>query len=320
MIHLPEDIKSLLQQNRYCWLVTGGGGFIGSHLVEHLLDFGQDVVCLDKHTGHADLFRDHPSFSFIQGDICDEALCLKACGGVDIVLHHAAIGSVPRSFAEPALVDRVNVGGFINMMQAAHEKGSKRFIYASSSAVYGDYTEEPNQEDQPVKPLSPYAVGKYANELYAQTLGTAWGLETIGFRYFNIYGPRQDPAGAYAAVIPKWIESLQQEREVKIFGDGSALRDFCFVGDVVAANIIAALTPSAKALNEVYNIGMGQSISLLELLSELKPILAANVEVVHDDAREGDIRISRADVSKAEKLLGFEAITNVRAGLNYTNS
>ena len=234
---------------------------------------------------------------------------------MDFVLHQAAIGSVPRSFDEPDFVDRVNVGGFVNMMRAAKDAGTKRFVYASSSAVYGDCTQEPNREDQPLRPLSPYAVGKYTNELYAQTLGAHWGLQTVGFRYFNIFGPRQDPAGAYAA-IPKWMEALRNGEDIMIFGDGLAERDFCYVGDVAAVNILAALSENTEIAGQVYNVGTGQSVTLLSLLERLKAQINPGAAHHHKDARTGDIAISRADVSKLEQDLGFSAKTSLDDGIS----
>jgi len=289
------------------------------------LQLNQNVVGLDdlsacgsknldilQHSLSSDCWE---KFTFIKGDIRDSKICVKACQNADYVLHHAAIGSVPKSMEDPAFVDSVNVGGFLTLFTAAQCNKVKRFIYASSSAVYGDTAKRPNKEEQPLSPQSPYAVGKYTNELYAHVLGKHNDLETVGLRYFNIYGPRQDPNGAYAAVIPKWLDALKKSTPVEIYGDGETVRDFCYVSDVVQANILAATTTDKETVNTVYNIASGQETSLNELFFLLRKHIAPDKEPVYKPSRPADIRISQADISKAIKGLAFKPTSDLEEGL-----
>jgi len=320
-----------LRGNRYLWLVTGAAGFIGSHLVETLLRLEQDVVGLD------DLSRGHRSnieqaeaavgaqsaarHRFVIADICDLAACRAACTDVDFVLHHAALGSVPGSIADPVACNAANVTGFVNMLTAAKDAGVKRFIYASSSATYGDSSKLPKTEEEIGRPLSPYAVTKYANELYAAAFARCYGLQCVGFRYFNVFGARQDPDGPYAAVIPRWVRSLLNRDQVEIYGDGETSRDFCHVQNVVQANLLAALTERGDALNQVYNIAVGHRTTLNQLFVLLRDLLAAHdgsirsVPATYRDYRPGDIRHSEADIGKAKSLLGYQPTHDLAAGL-----
>ena len=313
------------------WLVTGSAGFIGSHLLETLLRLGQTVRSLDDFsTGHrsnldevreavgAEAWRLH---SFVEGDIADLATCKRACLDVDVVLHEAALGSVPRSIADPLLTHAANATGFLNMLVAARDGGVSRFVYAASSSTYGDHPGLPKVEEQIGRPLSPYAVTKLLDELYADVFGRCYGLATIGLRYFNVFGARQDPNGAYAAVIPRWVDAMLDGRVVSIHGDGSTTRDFCHVANVVQANLLAALTTKAEACNEVYNVAVGGRTSLSELLATLRELLLerhpglAIAPAVHEEFRAGDVRHSQADIAKAQRLLEFAPTYDVRAGL-----
>ena len=313
------------------WLVTGVAGFIGSNLLETLLLAGQRVVGLDNFsTGYQknlDMVRDivgdatWKNFRFIEGDIRDIAVCHEACRGVDKVLHHAALGSVPRSIEDPLLSNQSNVNGFLHMLVAARDAGVKSFVYAASSSTYGDEPTLPKKEDRIGKPLSPYAVTKYVNELYADVFGTAYGTKAIGLRYFNIFGKRQDPAGAYAAVIPCWFASLLRGEQVYINGDGNTSRDFCFIENCVQANILAACAEKPEAWNQVYNVAVNQRTSLNELFALIREEVArhnpaaASASVVHRDFRAGDVLHSLADISKASELLGYAPQYDVRQGL-----
>ncbi len=313
------------------WLVTGAAGFIGSHLLETLLATDQFVTTLDNFsTGHQhnydkvraavgeDRWRNHLA---ITGDIADEATCRAACDGVDIVLHEAALGSVPRSLSDPLTTHRSNATGFLTMLLAARDAKVQRFVYAASSSTYGDSPSLPKVEDVIGRPLSPYAVTKYLDELYADVFGRAYGMPTIGLRYFNVFGPRQDPDGAYAAVIPRWIATMLEGRECVINGDGETSRDFCYVRNVVQANLRAALTSDADAIGRVYNVAVGQRTSL----NELHAALAAAVEArrpelrvptpQHAPLRAGDVRHSLADISLARRLLGYEPSHTIAAGM-----
>ncbi len=307
-------------------LVTGGAGFIGSNLVDELLTRGCEVVCLDNfETGKRENLAEalkNPGFRLITGDIRDRDCCAEAVAGVKYVFHQAAVGSVPRSIADPVHSTEVNIGGFVNMLWASKEAKAERFIYAASSSTYGDCVEFPAREDRIGKPLSPYAITKYVNELFAENFSKLYGIETIGLRYFNVFGRRQDPKGAYAAVIPRFAQSLLAHRPPVINGDGLISRDFTYIDNVVEANILAAETQKAAALNTVFNIACGDSITLNELfltmrsaLAEFDPAVGA-VEAVHGAPRPGDIRHSRADVSKARELLGYEpkidAVTGIK--------
>ena len=316
------------------WLITGVAGFIGSNLLECLLSLGQDVVGLDNFaTGHRSNLTDverivggeaWQKFTFIEGDILCEDDCHKACKGVDYVLHQAALGSVPRSIADPIRTNKSNIDGFLNMLVAARDAQVKRFVYAASSSTYGDHPDLPKVEDRIGKPLSPYAVTKYVNELYADVFAKTYGMETIGLRYFNVFGPRQDPAGAYAAVIPRWFEELLQGRQSQINGDGETSRDFCFIDNTVQANILAATTQNTDALNQVFNVAVGNRTSLNELYFGIRDLLAAQLEHLLDvqpdykQFRTGDVRHSQADISKAQQLLGYMPGFDVAAGLQVT--
>jgi UDP-N-acetylglucosamine/UDP-N-acetylgalactosamine 4-epimerase len=320
-----------LIRRQYRWLVTGGAGFIGSHLVEALLRHGQAVVTLDNlSTGYqANLeqveqavgvaaWRGH---EFIKGDICDFDVCRQACAGVDFVLHQAALGSVPRSIDDPIATNASNVTGFVNLLVAAKETGVHRFVYAASSSTYGDHPGLPKVEAEIGRPLSPYAVTKYVNELYADVFSRCYGIETIGLRYFNVFGARQDPDGPYAAVIPCWVRAMLANEPVVIYGDGETTRDFCYVGNAVQANVLAAMTPNAEAVREIYNIAQGGSTSLNQLFEILRSLLARDlshlqgIRPVFEDFRPGDVRHSRADISKAQRLLQYQPSRDVRQGL-----
>lgn len=301
------------------WLVTGCAGFIGSNLLEALLRNEQEVVGLDNFaTGHAENLEEVRAlvgeqawsrFHFVEGDIRDLAVCHEVCAGVDFVLHQAALGSVPRSLADPLTTNAVNITGQLNMLVAARDAGVERFIYAASSSTYGDHPALPKVEDQIGRPLSPYAVTKYVNELYADVFARAYGVPSIGLRYFNVFGQRQDPNGAYAAVIPKWIAAMINQQPVQIYGDGQTSRDFCFIDNVIQMNLRAALA-GQKALNEVYNVAVNDRTSLNQLFELLRRALAREgidytQAAEHMDFRAGDVRHSQADISKAQRLLGY---------------
>jgi UDP-N-acetylglucosamine 4-epimerase len=307
------------------WLVTGSAGFIGSHLVENLLRAGHKVVSLDNFaTGHrtnlreveqavgAEAWRRH---RFIEASIVDIDACRAACRGVDIVLHQAALGSVPRSIADPIATHQTNVTGFVNMLVAARDAKVRRFVYASSSSAYGDDEALPKVEHVTGAPLSPYAASKLANELYAEVFARCYGMQTVGMRYFNVFGPRQDPEGAYAAVIPRWIRAMLTEDPVEVNGDGETTRDFCYIANVVQANLRAALTDDARALNQVYNIAVGESTSLSELLEILRSLLGRNLQPVYRPFRPGDVRHSLADISRSRELLGYAPTHTLASGL-----
>lgn len=313
------------------WLVTGAAGFIGSHLTEALLRSGQSVIGLDDFsTGrrqNLEAVRDKVGnaawgrFTLLEGSLEAPETCASACEGADFVLHHAAMVSVPLSLQDPQRCDRVNVGGFASLLEASRRCGVRRVVYASSSAVYGDASGARNREENLGEPLSPYALTKRMNEMQARFYTRAFGLPTTGLRYFNVFGPRQDPNGAYAAVVPRWIDAALQGQPCRIFGDGSATRDFCFVRDVVKANLLAAVAPSGPADGEVFNIGQGIPVNLLELHRTLLTILAERrpglpgLPPALEAPRQGDIKHSCADVSKAERDLGFVAGYSLREGL-----
>ena len=325
-----DDLQGQLRDHCHHWLVTGAAGFIGSNLVEALLMLGQRVTGLDNFaTGHRrnlDEVREAVGaanwerFQFIEGDICQLDDCQRACAGVDFVLHQAALGSVPRSIANPIATNDTNIGGFLNMLVAARDAKVRRFVYAASSSTYGDHPALPKVEDQIGKPLSPYAVTKYVNELYADVFGRTYGIETIGLRYFNVFGPRQDPHGAYAAVIPQWIAALIRNQPLKINGDGETSRDFCFVDNVVQANLLAA-TAAAEAANQVYNVALNDRTSLNQLHAMMVELLASRYPHVTEhrpqyvDFRPGDVRHSQADISKAAQLLGYAPTHRIAEGL-----
>lgn len=302
----------VLRGERRRWLVTGAAGFIGSHIVEQLLAHGQEVCGLDNFaTGHREnLFS---GAEFIEGDIRDAATCARACAGVGIVLHQAALGSVPRSIAHPAETHAVNVDGFVNMALAARDAGVKRFVYASSSSVYGDEPTLPKVESRIGTPLSPYAVTKRVDELYAETIHRNYGLMCVGLRYFNVFGARQDPNGPYAAVMPKWFAALRAGETCTINGDGETSRDFCYVLNAVQANVLAALAPAASG---VYNVAYGQRTTLLELYEMIRTRVGGKRAPAFTEFRAGDIRHSLADVTRARTDLGYAPEFSVAAGLD----
>jgi len=313
------------------WLVTGSAGFIGSHLLEALLRLGQNVVSIDNfETGHRDNLEEvrqavgdeqWERHQFLEADIVDPDACRRACRAVDIVLHQAALGSVPRSIEDPLRTHAANATGFLNMLVAARDAGVSRFVYAASSSTYGDAPELPKVEDRIGHPLSPYAVTKYLNEIYADVFGRCYGAASIGLRYFNVFGARQDPEGAYAAVIPRWAAAMLRGSPIKIFGDGETTRDFCFIANVVQANLLAATAADPAAARQVYNVAAGGRMSLNELyrvMSDLTRERHPEVRVpppVHLDFRAGDVRHSQADIGKARRLLGYEPTYDTRAGL-----
>ncbi|MCR9172294.1 MAG: SDR family oxidoreductase [bacterium] len=306
-------------------LVTGGAGFIGSNLCEDLLKNGNRVVCLDNlSTGNRENivpFLELEAFTFIEGDICDLETCHSATKGVDYVLHQAALGSVPRSLNNPIATNEANISGFLNMLVAARDAKVKRFIYAASSSTYGDSKELPKVEDQIGMPLSPYAVTKYVNELYAHVFGLNYGMEIIGLRYFNVYGRRQSPNGAYAAVIPKFVQLFMDHESPTINGDGTNSRDFTYIDNVIQMNHLAATTTNQKAIGEVFNTAVGDRSTLNELVGHLKSLLAefdaeiAKIEPKYGPERAGDIPHSLASVEKAKNLLGYQPTHNLELGL-----
>ena len=306
-------------------LITGGAGFIGSNLCDHFISKGFQVVCLDNFsTGfrhNIEHLLSSPHFFLIEGDIRNLETCKKSCEGVDMVLHQAALGSVPRSIGDPITTNEVNVGGFLNMLVAARDSGVRRFIYAASSSTYGDSPALPKVEDVVGKPLSPYAVTKYVNELYADVFAKTYGMETIGLRYFNVFGRRQNPNGAYAAVIPKFVIQLMNHESPVINGTGDFSRDFTYIDNVVQMNEKAMLTENSEAVNQVYNTAVGDRTTLNSLVEYLKEFLSEfdgeikNIEVVHGPNRTGDIPHSLASVEKAKELLGYEPTHDIRTGL-----
>ncbi len=327
-----EALQRTLARHPATWLVTGAAGFIGSNLVETLLKLDQRVVGLDNFaTGHRrnlDEVRElvtRPQwerFRFLEGDLGDRSTCRRACRGIAYVLHQAALGSVPRSIKDPIASHASNVTGFIHLLVAAREAGVKRFVYASSSSVYGDHPRLPKAEAVIGEPLSPYAATKRIDELYADVFARCYGMESIGLRYFNVFGPRQDPEGPYAAVIPKWIAAMLHRQPVCINGDGRTSRDFCYVANAVQANLLAATARKPPALNQVYNVAVGERTSLNELFVLLRDRLAPHHPFLRDtrpvyrDFRAGDVRHSQADIRKARRLLGYRPTHRIDAGLD----
>jgi UDP-N-acetylglucosamine 4-epimerase len=326
-----EKVRNGLAGGKLTWLVTGSAGFIGSHLVETLLGLGQQVVGVDDFsTGYRENLRQVEQavgpeawkrHRFFEGSIADLDICREACRGVDIVLHQAALGSVPRSIADPLATHSANVNGFLNMLLAARDVQVRRFVYASSSSVYGDHEALPKIESVVGHPLSPYAVSKCADELYAGVFGRCYGLKTIGLRYFNVFGTRQDPEGPYAAVIPRWVRSMLLGEAVEINGDGETTRDFCYVANAVQANLLAALTDEPQALDRVYNVAVGERTSLNQLFGILRSLLGRErpvlrcLEPVYRPFREGDVRHSLADITSAGRLLGYAPTHTLASGL-----
>lgn len=329
-----EEIKKELQQSPKVWLITGVAGFIGSNLLETLLKLNQKVVGLDNFaTGYQKNLDEVQSlvipeqwqnFRFIKGDIRNLEDCQKAMlfddQPVDYVLHQAALGSVPRSIADPITTNSANITGFLNMLVAARDAKVKSFVYAASSSTYGDHPALPKVEENIGKPLSPYAVTKYVNELYVDVFARTYGFECIGLRYFNVFGRRQDPNGAYAAVIPKWTAAMINGEPVYINGDGETSRDFCYIDNTVQANLLAATTTNVEAKNQVYNVAVGDRTTLNELFKAIKTALAEqgveyNLEPIYQDFRLGDVRHSQADISKISRLLGYEPQYQIMNGV-----
>jgi len=327
-----EELKTQLQAATRVWLITGVAGFIGSNLLETLLKLDQKVIGLDDFSSgykhNLDEVRDLVNeeqwrrFSLIEGDICNLETCRKACGGVEFVLHHAALGSVVGSIEDPLLANAANITGFLNMLVAARDEKVRRFVYAASSSTYGDAPGLPKREDDPMgNPLSPYGVTKLVNELYADVFARIYGVQTVGLRYFNVFGPRQDPDGAYAAVIPLWISAMLRGQMVYINGDGESSRDFCHIANTVQANLLSALTDDLDAANQVYNVALGDRTSLNTLFTLLRENLGArfpdisNLDPEYRDFRPGDVRHSQADITKAKTLLGYNPTHDMQQGL-----
>lgn len=326
-----EQLLKELAATPKTWLVTGVAGFIGSNLLETLLKLDQIVIGLDNFdTGHRHNLDEVKSlvtstqwrrFRFIEGDIRSLSDCHKACAGVDYVLHQAALGSVPRSLNDPITTNATNIDGFLNMLVAARDTQVKSFIYAASSSTYGDHPALPKVEGNIGKPLSPYAVTKYVNEIYADVFHKSYGLNSIGLRYFNVFGRRQDPDGAYAAVIPKWIAAMIKGDDVFINGDGETSRDFCYVDNVVQANLLAATTGKENALNQIYNVAVGGRTTLNDLFHYLKEALSDNgvqvtIQPSYREFRPGDVRHSQADITKARELLGYDPRFAIKEGVS----
>jgi UDP-N-acetylglucosamine/UDP-N-acetylgalactosamine 4-epimerase len=316
-------MERILKDSRV--LVTGGAGFIGSNLVESFLSFGNTVVCLDNFsTGKREnlkAFADNPRFKLIEGDIRNYDDCIKAVENIDIVFHQAALGSVPRSIKDPITSTDVNIGGFVKMLFAAKESGIKRFIYAASSSTYGDHPDLPKVEDKIGSPLSPYAITKYVDELFATNFAKTYGIDVVGLRYFNVFGRRQDPDGAYAAVIPKFMKMLMKHEVPLINGDGTVSRDFTYIDNVVQANHLASVVQNREALNQVYNVAHGERTSLNQLFYYIRDLAGKfdrdilTIEPVYGPARAGDIPHSLASIEKAKKLLYYSPTLNVEDGL-----
>ena len=305
------------------FLITGGAGFIGSHIVEYLMkNNAKKVKVLDNlmtgNYSNIQKWENKTNFEYIEGDIRDTSTCMKACEGIDFVSHQAALGSVPRSIKDPVRSNSVNTDGFLNMLVAAKENNIKRFVYASSSSVYGDEPNLPKVEDRIGNPLSPYAVTKATNELYARVFGTTYSMEIIGLRYFNIFGPRQDPNGPYAAVIPIFIDKLKRKQDVFIDGDGEQTRDFTFVENAVQANIRAMFTQEKGATGETYNIAFGKNYTVNHLFGLIKEGIGTQQNAIHRESRAGDVRNSLADISKANKLLGYKPLFSFEDGMKIT--
>lgn len=318
-----NDFKNKLNNKNI--LVTGGAGFIGSNLCEELINLGANVTCLDNFsTGfreNLDTIKDHPNFKLIEGDIRNLEDCKVACENQDFVLHEAALGSVPRSINDPITSNDVNVGGFLNMLVAARDANVKRFVYAASSSTYGDSESLPKVEDVIGKPLSPYAITKYVNELYADVFKRTYDFDTIGLRYFNVFGRKQNPNGAYAAVIPKFVMQLMNHESPVINGGGEYSRDFTYIDNVILMNLLALTSDNSASVNQVYNTAFGERTTLNDLVSNLKEYLSdfdpkiADVEVIYGDYRKGDVPHSLASIDKAKKLLEYQPKHSMKEGL-----
>ncbi len=326
--NMLDDLEIILNTPK-SWLITGAAGFIGSNIVEYLLKHDQNVVGLDNfstgHRSNIDEINDSVTvsqrerFNFIEGDIKDYNICLKASHNIDFCLHQAALGSVPRSISDPLATNASNITGFLNVLSASKESGNARFVFAASSSTYGDSAQLPKIEDEIGRPLSPYAVTKYVNELYAEVFSRTYHMETVGLRYFNVFGARQDPAGAYAAVIPKWIASMIRNEDVFINGDGKTSRDFCYVENAVQANIRAAHM-ELKSNHEIYNVAVGHRTSLLDLFKHIKHSLGEHgiiyeKEPIYRDFRPGDVRHSQANIDKASIELKYCPTHNIKQGI-----
>ena len=329
-----DDLLARIKARPRAWLVTGAAGFIGSHLTEQLLKLEQKVTGLDNFvTGKRENLAHvrgavgegrWRKFRMIEGDIRSLDTCREACGGADLVLHQAALGSVPRSIDDPISSNAANITGFLNMLVAARDARVTRMVYASSSATYGDHPALPKVEAVIGRPASPYGLTKYVNELYADVFARCYGFNTIGLRYFNVFGPRQDPNGDYAAVISAWVGALMRNQTAYVNGDGKAARDFCYVDNVVQANLLAACVAEPAALNQAYNVAVGEQTSLTELYEMIRALLVPRfphlrtVRPVHREERRGDIKFSKADISKARRLLGYRPRFRVIEGLERT--
>lgn len=333
MTRYEQVLKELSGEAR-TWVVSGAAGFIGSNLVEALLKLNQRVIGIDNFsTGHRDNLEQVRAavtdkqwwrLRFLEGDIRSLPTCRQACASADFVLHHAALGSVPKSLSDPVASHESNVSGFLNMLVASRDAGVSRFVYAGSSATYGDHPALPQVESQIGRALSPYAVTKHINELYADIFARCYGIEAIGLRYFNVFGPRQDPEGAYAAVIPKWAAAMIRNEPVYINGDGETVRDFCFVENVIQANVLAATTENREAVNQVFNIALNEGTSLNQLFDIMRTLLEPHFPHLRDlrpgyrDFAPGDVRLSRADIGKASELLGYRPTWRAADGLTRT--
>ncbi len=330
-----KDIKEHLKNNQHTWLITGIAGFIGSNLMEALLKLNQRVVGLDNFiTGHQENIDQvinmfdadfiDKKFKFIEGDINDLDICLDACTNIDYVLHHAALGSVPRSVSDPISTHNANINGFLNMLIASRDHKVRNFVYASSSSIYGDHPDLPKVENKIGNPLSPYAVTKFVNEIYAKNFHSTYNFNSIGLRYFNIFGPRQDPNGAYAAVIPKWIIAMLNGQELFINGDGKTTRDFCYIENVIQANILSAMTENEDSLNQVYNIAVDDRTSLQDLYLMMGNLIKSSIDDIsipdpsYRDFQDGDVRHSKGSIDKANMHLGYEASHKIEKGLEET--
>lgn len=327
---LNDDIALDLRGRHHKWLVTGAAGFIGSHLVATLLANGQSVVGLDSLiTGRLENLKEvrllvgeknWKNFKFIQGDIRNLDVCISACHGVDFVLHQAALGSVPRSILDPIKTNSINVAGFLNILVASKDNGIKKIVYAASSSTYGDHPDLPKIEEKIGRPLSPYAASKFINEIYADVFYKTYGLNSIGLRYFNVFGPRQDPSGQYAAVIPLWVGAMIKGDNIYINGDGKTSRDFSYIDNIVQANILAALSNNVETVNQVFNIAVGENTSLLTLFQHLKMSLGLlgisyRKEPIFREFRKGDVKHSLASIQKAKNLLGYSPNVKIWEGI-----
>tara|TARA_B100000212_G_scaffold209241_1_gene157997 strand:+ start:34318 stop:35343 length:1026 start_codon:yes stop_codon:yes gene_type:complete len=332
MINFSQTCE-ILKNDPKNWLITGVAGFIGSNILELLLKLEQNVIGIDnfstgklsnlnqlEKTMEPNLWK---NFTFIEGDIRDYELCKRGCKEVEIVLHQAALGSVPRSIKNPLMTNDVNISGFLNVLESAKNEGVKSFIYAASSSTYGDHPDLPKVENIIGNPLSPYAVTKYVNEIYADVYKRTYDFDSIGLRYFNVFGKKQSPEGDYAAVIPKWVNCIINNQEIFIYGDGQTSRDFCYVENVIQANILAAMTQAEEAKNQIYNIAMNDSTTLNELFELISDELRNNgfiykLKPKYLDFRKGDVRHSRANINKASNLLGYSPMFDVRKGIEHS--